>query len=166
MATAASVPKELATTVSIFHANTQLFEKTVQGLSDEKWLAQPGPDSNPLLWIAGHVVVHRALVPRIVGMEWSAPWEKLFARGAKRVDLEKYPAPAEILRAWNEVSAKLSPAFDQMTPELLGRPKFEGALSLDGTVGGTVSVLSLHEAYHIGQMGYLRKWLGYGQTIG
>lgn len=166
MATAASVPKELATTVSIFHANRQLFEKTVQGLSDEKWLAQPGPDSNPLLWIAGHVVVHRALVPRIAGIEWSVPWEKLFSRGATRVAPEAYPAPAEILRAWNEVSAKLSPAFDQMTPELLSRPKFEGALSLDGTVAGTVSVLSLHEAYHIGQMGYLRKWLGYGQTIG
>ena len=166
MATAASVPKELTTTVSIFNANTQLFEKTVQGLSDEKWRAQPGPDSNPLFWIAGHVVVHRALVSRIVGMEWSAPWEKLFARGTKRLDAEAYPAPSEILTAWNEVSAKLSPAFDRMTPEFLSRPKLEGAMSLDGTVGGTVSVLSLHEAYHIGQMAYIRKWLGYGQTIG
>lgn len=166
MQTSVAVPIELATTIGLFNANTNLFGKAVHGVSDEGWLAQPGPESNPLLWIAGHVVVHRALVLRIAGIDWSAPWQGLFARGTKRVASEAYPAPGEILRAWNEVSAKLPLAFEQMTPELLRRPKFEGALSLDGTVGGTMSVLSLHESYHIGQMGYLRKWLGHGSTIG
>ena len=166
METSVSAPKELATTIGLFNANTNLFQKVVHGLSEKSWLAQPGPESNPLLWIAGHVVVHRALVPHIVGMEWSAPWQGLFARGAKRVASGAYPAPGEIQRAWSEISAKLPMAFERMTTELLRRPKFEGAMSLDGTVGGTVSVLSLHESYHIGQIGYLRKWLGHGPTIG
>lgn len=25
---------------------------------------------------------------------------------------------------------------------------------------------SFHETFHVGQMSYLRKWLGYGQAVG
>ena len=30
----------------------------------------------------------------------------------------------------------------------------------DGTLLGALSFAALHEAYHIGQMGFIRKWLG------
>ena len=30
----------------------------------------------------------------------------------------------------------------------------------DKTIRGAINFLAYHEAYHLGQMGYLRKWLG------
>jgi len=160
------VQKELATLTKMFERNTGFFEKTIEGIPDEKWFAQPGDDSNHLLWIAGHVVVHRAVVPKILGVEWSAPWEKLFSRGGKRIAADQYPSVSEIKSAWKEVSQKLTAALANARSDVLEKPSAKGMPSLDGSVGGTVGFLCLHEVYHAGQMGYLRKWLGFGQVLG
>jgi hypothetical protein len=151
---------------SMFKINTEAFEKVVEGIPPEQWLRRPGNDSNHLLWIAGHVVVHRALVPKMLGLEWSAPWENLFARGAKLVAPEQYPEVAEVRRSWDEVSGKLSVALSSVSAEVLAQPVPKELPSLDGRIGGSIALLSLHETYHGGQMSYLRKWLGYGQAVG
>jgi hypothetical protein len=44
----------------IFKTNTELFKETIQDIPRAWLLARPADDSNHLLWIAGHVVVHRA----------------------------------------------------------------------------------------------------------
>ena len=157
---------EFATTTNMFKRSTGMIEKTLEGIPAEKWLIQPANDSNHLLWIAGHVVVHRAAAAKLLGVEWSAPWEKLFSRGAKRVDDGQYPPVPEIQNAWKEVSEKLATALVNPDKERLSKPAAQGAPSLDGTVGGTVSFFCFHEIYHVGQMGFLRKWLGYGQVVG
>jgi hypothetical protein len=72
---------------SMFQANGSVFEKATQGIPDEKWLIQPGADSNHLMFIAGHVVVHRAFVPKYMGVEWSAPWVGFF-HAAQRGSLQ------------------------------------------------------------------------------
>jgi uncharacterized damage-inducible protein DinB len=38
--------------------------------------------------------------------------------------------------------------------------------SFDGTVGGMVSFLAMHETYHVGQAVYLRRLLGHGRVVG
>ena len=157
---------EFATTTAMFNRSTGIVEKTTEGIPAEKWLLQPAADSNHLLWIAGHVVVHRAMAAKLLGAEWSAPWEKLFSRGAKRIDAGQYPQVSEIRNAWKEVSEKLAAVLANPDKECISKPAAQGAPSLDGTVGGLVSFLCLHEIYHVGQMGYVRKWLGYGQPLG
>ena len=153
-------------TTAMFSRSTGMFSKTIDGIPPEKWILQPASDSNHLLWIAGHVIVHRGVAAKLLGAEWSAPWEKLFARGAKRVDADQYPPASDIQDAWNDVSEKLTTALANTNAEALGKPTFQRMPSLDGTIGGTVSFLCLHEIYHVGQMSYLRKWLGYGQVVG
>lgn len=149
----------------IFKTNAHLFRKTIEGVPPEGWLVQPGNDSNHLLWIAGHVVVHRALVPKMLGTEWSAPWEKLFVRGAKLAAPEEYPGIDVLLRAWDEVSGKLTSLLAKASPEALAEPASKG-MTLDGKISGRIAFLALHESYHVGQMAYLRKWLGFGQAVG
>lgn len=151
---------------SMFQANGSVFEKATRGIPDDKWLIQPGGDSNHLLFIAGHIVVHRAFVPQYLGVEWSAPWAGLFSRGAKRVAPEQYPSVAEIQKAWNEVSEKLMPVLPNAAAGVLAQPVPKQRPSLDGTLGGAIGLLCFHETYHVGQMGYVRKWLGFGQSLG
>ena len=93
---------------SMLKTNTELFNRAVEGIPEEQWLTTPRDGSNHLTWLAGHIVVTRANVPRLLGQSWSAPWEGLFKRGAQRVSPEQYPGPAEIQRAWKEVSGNLS----------------------------------------------------------
>jgi hypothetical protein len=149
----------------IFKTNTELFKKTIQGIPPERWFASPGNDSNHLMWIAGHVVVHRGMVLRILGQEWSAPWQSLFVRGGSPVATEQYPAVEEIVRSWDEVSTQLASSLEGAPDEMLAQPSSKG-ITLDGKVSGKIAFLSLHECYHVGQMAYLRKWLGHGQTVG
>jgi len=157
---------DFGVTVALFSRSSAIFGKTIDGIPAEKWLVQPSIDSNHLLWIAGHVVVHRGLAARLLGAEWSAAWEKLFARGQPRVGADQYPPAAHIQDAWKEVSEKLTAALAHADAQALANPALQGMPSLDGTVGGTLSFLCMHEIYHVGQMGYLRKWLGCGQVLG
>jgi Protein of unknown function (DUF664) len=115
------VNTDFSTIASMFQANSSLFEKATRGIPDGQWLTQPDTHSNHLLCLASHVVMHRAFVPKYLGVEWAAPWTSLFARGAKRVAAEQYPSVAEIQRAWKEVSEKLNAALPNATAEVLAQ---------------------------------------------
>ncbi len=149
----------------IFKTNTDLFKRTLKDVPPDRLLARPGDDSNHLLWIAGHVVVHRARVLKILGQEWSVPWEGLFVRGAKLAADDQYPGIDELARVWDEVSARLAPSLATAAPEALAEPVSKG-ITLDGKISGQIAFLALHESYHVGQMAYLWKWLGCGQAVG
>lgn len=149
-----------------FKFNAGMFNMAVEGIAPESWLLSPGNKSNHLLWIAGHVVWSRKMVLQVLGTGCPRPWEKLFARGAKPVDPVQYPKPEEILAAWAEVSGKLDSALDGASPQFLSEQAPPSGPSFDGRMSGTIAFFSAHESYHIGQMGYLRKWLGYSQAVG
>ena len=157
---------ESATIANMFKTNAQVFDKAIQGVPAEKWLVRPSNNSNHLTWITGHVVVHRGFVAKMLGHQWSAPWEKLFARGAQLVGPEQYPAPAELQRNFKELSEKLSSALSGISEETLRKPVPKEQPSLDGTVGGSIALLCLHESIHLGQMTYVRKCLGYEPAFG
>jgi hypothetical protein len=111
------------------------------------------------------VVVHRARVLTLLGQEWSAPWEGLFVRGAKLTADDQYPGIGELVQVWDDVSGRLAPSLASAPPGALAVPVTKG-LTLDGKISGQIAFLALHESYHVGQMAYLRKWLGFGQAVG
>jgi hypothetical protein len=157
---------DLQTLANQFKFNNGIYERTVRGIPPEQWLIQPSPESNHLLWVVGHAAVSRAVALRLLGGGWSAPWQNLFSRGQKKVDDGQYPSVAEVQQAWNEISGRLMSAFATASPKLMDKPVEKGKPSTDGTVGGTVAFLCLHESYHLGQTGLIRKWLGHGQALG
>jgi hypothetical protein len=157
---------DIQTTANQFKFNNGLFNTIVQGIPPEQWLKQPTADCNHLLWVTGHMTVVRAAALNILGAPWSVPWQGMFRRGEKRVDNNQYPPLAEVQNAWKEVAQLLLTALPEASSELLNKPVEKGRPSIDGTVGGTIGFLCLHESYHLGQMGLIRKWLGYGQALG
>jgi hypothetical protein len=149
------VNTDFSTITSMFQANSSLFEKATHGIPDGQWLTQPCTDSNHLLFIAGHVVVHRAFVPKYLGVECSAPWARLFCarcEEGERVAPGQYPSVAEIQRAWKEASEKLTAALPNAAAEVLSQQVPKERPSLDGTVGGAIGLLCFHESYHLGQV--------------
>lgn len=158
---------EMAYVAHQFKTNEMLFKKTTDGIPKERWLEKPGKDSNCLQWVAGHIAISRGLILNMLGTPWTDPWGGAFAGGKKPVDPNQLAAPEEIARVWDDVSARVSAALEAATPEALAKPAPAGrGPAFDGTIGGKIAFMSLHETYHMGQMGYLRKWLGFGQTVG
>jgi DinB superfamily len=155
-----------ANTEGMFKFNTDIVNKAIADVRPDDWFRKPSDDSNHLMWVMGHLVVHRGHTLKTLGVDWNISWIPLFARGAKRVADTEYPSPEEMLKAWNQVSAELSAALSQAPSEVLEQAAPAGPPSFDGTVSGTVAFFAFHDTYHVGQISYLRKWLGYGQTVG
>lgn len=150
----------------MFRTNTDIINKAIADVSPEDWFRTPGDDSNHLMWLLGHVVVHRGHVLKTIGEQWDRPWASLFARGAQRGDDALYPTVDEMREAWTQISEQLKTALREPSADVLTKPAPEGPPSFDKTLSGTVAFFAFHDTYHTGQVSFLRKWLGYGQTIG
>ena len=150
----------------MFKVNTDIISMAIADVKEEDWLRTPGDDSNHLLWLLGHVVVHRGVVLKTVGADWDASWRSLFVRGSERVEAAQYPSIEEMREAWSQVSEQIKTTLNESPAEVLDKPVPEGSLSFDKKISGQVAFLAFHDSYHTGQISFLRKWLGYGQTIG
>jgi len=157
---------DLTAVKGMLNTNAQLFEKVTNAIPSELWFSRPGDSSNHMAWITGHVVVHRARISKLLGSNWSAPWESLFVRGAALEENAKYPSPEQLQQAWKQVSENLATSLANVSEETLSKPVNTPSPSFDGTLGGLVAFLCFHETYHVGQMGFLKKMLGCGQTVG
>src|SRR2546427_7638311 len=98
---------DFANIEGMFKTNTDIVKKAIDGILPEHWFLRPGDDSNHLMWVAGHLVVHRGAVVKSLGAEWETSWSSLFTRGAKLATPEQYPVVEEVRRAWDHVSGKL-----------------------------------------------------------
>jgi uncharacterized damage-inducible protein DinB len=154
------VAPEFVTTAHIFKRNEAMLAKAIEGLSGEQWTCRPRESSNCALWILGHVVWARSRALKLLGVSWTAPWLTHFERGSKPEDAAQYPSCDEVLAAWKELSASLPPALEAATAEAMAAAAPPPSPSFDGTVGGMVSFLAMHETYHVGQVVYVRHLVG------
>ena len=150
----------------MFNTNTDIVNKAIADVDSTHWFQKPGDDSNHLMWLMGHLVVHRGRTLKMLGGDWDAAWTPLFVRGAERVADAEYPSIDEMHTAWDQVSDKLSAALRDAPADVLEQAATKGPPSFDGKTSGTVAFFAFHDSYHVGQVSYLRKWLGYGRTVG
>lgn len=157
---------EFANVKGMFKINTDIVNRAIADVAADDWFRKPGDESNHLMFVMGHLIVHRGRTLKVLGGEWDSSWAPLFARGAQRVDDAEYPSSEEMRNAWNQVSADLAAALSNAPAEELSKDAPAGPPSFDGKLSGTVAFYAFHDAYHAGQVSFLRKWLGYGQTVG
>lgn len=150
----------IAPSVTLYAVNNRLFEEALKGLSHEQLLMSPSEAANPILWIAGHVANTRFGLSAMLGMKLHRPWGDMFNRSAVRPGAAAYPDLGVILAAWNEVTAGLMARFEALTDAELRAPSPQPLPTPDRSMRGAIAFLAHHEAYHLGQMAYVRKCLG------
>jgi uncharacterized damage-inducible protein DinB len=160
------IAPEFVTTAHIYKRNEALLAKAIDGLTADQWTARPRESSNSALWIVGHIVWARSRALKLLGVSWDKPWFNLFERGSKPADASQYPSSQEVLAAWKELSATLPPALEAAPTAAMAAPAPQPSPSFDGTIGGMVSFLAMHETYHVGQVVYLRRLLGHDGVAG
>ena len=151
----------IAPSVALYSVNNRLFDKALDGLSREQLLKSASESSNPLLWIAGHVANTRYGLSAMLGKKAHRPWGDIFNRSAARPPAEAYPELAVIRTAWNEVTSGLMARFEELTDAELSAPAPWPLPTPDGSIRGAIAFLAYHEGYHLGQIAYIRKWLGF-----
>jgi DinB superfamily len=144
----------------IFSFNDDFVLQALNGLTHEELWRAPSDRNNPMLWVAGHVVQTRATVLGFLGEPVETGWGKVFDRGAPIVDINQYPSRDDIERVMRDVSPRLRAKLASLRDEFLTRP---ASMQLPGTktVADELAFFALHDSYHVGQMVYIRKSLGY-----
>ena len=156
----------IASSVHQYGVSAYLFELALKGLSEEELLQSVGDDSNPMIWIVGHLTSTRSSLLNLLGHNHEVPWGGLFARGATIHDPSEYPPMEQMLATWKDTTTALMARFEALSDEELSAQSPRSFPVPDKTIRGAIGFMAYHEAYHVGQMAYLRKWLGKGSLVG
>jgi uncharacterized damage-inducible protein DinB len=152
----------------IFSFNEDLALRALDGLSDDEMWKTPTERSNPMLWIAGHLVQTRAMLLSILGDPVETGWGKVFERGAAAIgrdSADRYPSRDEIVSVMRDLMPRLQYRLTSLDDASLARPATM-QLPNTKTVADELAFFALHDSYHTGQLAYLRKALGYPGVAG
>jgi DinB superfamily len=156
----------IAAVSPLFHANDQLFHRALEGVKPQDLWRRPEDSSNPLIWIAGHLMTSRVSLTRLAGERIENPWSKIFTRGVTFDANVTYPEISDIVSLWDLTTHSLMKRLEELDDATLSEQASFPVPTGDKTKRGAIVFLNFHETYHIGQMAYLRKWLGYSQLVG
>jgi len=143
----------------LFHH--RLLDMVVASFGPDDWAFRPPSGGNSAHWLLGHVTATRRAMLRSVGETLPrAPWEARFAMGSKRGDDAGSPAPAELKAEFEELGGRLAKRLASMTAEEAAKPAPQAAPDGSRDADGALHFYHFHEAYHLGQIGYLRRMRG------
>ena len=156
----------MAPLIEIYRVNNMLLPNAVKDVKEEHFGVKPNDKANSLLWVVGHLASSRFMVMSMAGHDEKCPWGELFGGEIQPGDVESYPAMSEITDTWNKISKTLLNTLSNVSDEVLkGEPPFDFPVEDKTNLGG-IAFMALHESYHVGQLAYIRRLLGYAQLVG
>jgi hypothetical protein len=153
---------DTASMAKLFDIDAKVLGMNTEGVSHEESLVEPRPAGNCLNWIAGHIVASRGEILKLVGEEpvWDAAAARPYERGAKPpLDPGSLQNLDRILADFARAQELIVAGLARLTPDDLAASAGEGPLG-EMTVGMKIAFLQFHEAYHLGQIGLLRRIVG------
>jgi len=157
----------LAPLLAQLKVNDWLFRQALAGLTAEEVARSPDGKVNSPLWVAGHMAYSRNALARLIGLpEDPAPFGGAFDRGAPFDPAAAYPPLAEITALFEALGLRIRVRAEAIPDATLAAPAPYNLPIADKTILGGVAFLSLHESYHAGQLGCLRRLLGHDAVTG
>lgn len=150
----------LSASLNTFATNDRFIAKALDGLSEADARKHPG-DANPIYWILGHIAVYRNTVATLFGVGSEVPWAAPFKRLSQPDPNATGPSLSEIRAALTNAFAPLAARFANVTEAELDAPAPFKLPTPDPSMRGLVAFMAYHEAYHLGQIAYVIKWLGH-----
>lgn len=145
--------------VLILTTNDGLIERTFQDVPEADLWKRPAPQSNPLLWIFGHLVNTRNGMLGLLGDRFDPGWNDLFSRGAM-LQAAGYPTRARIHEVARDVNTRLYARLAELTDADVAATASRAFTPQVRTLGDQLAFLTMHDTYHVGQLAYVRKTLG------
>lgn len=141
--------------------------RNLEGLSHAESIVRPDRGGNSANWVLGHLLASRSgLLKRFGGQplldEVSAA---SYARGSKG-DVEQPLALDELLAMLDRSQPLLANRLKQFSEEdLSAKSPFNSPAGPDASLLDAIASMAFHEAYHVGQLGVLRRLVGKAGAI-
>lgn len=157
-----------------FDLHHRLFNNVLEDLSDKETNIRVNGNTNMnhIKYIAGHLMSTQYGFAYLAGLRPEEKWNELFspASGSRAMDNIAYPDIGEIAGEWNHMYEGIREGLVQLPADTLhSRPPspMDGIIGnttlgtvFDNTIAGLWAFFNHHQAYHIGQIGVLRRGLG------
>ncbi len=131
-----------------------IFNNAFDGITNKDALKRPNNQVNHLNWLLGHLATCRFMLLNLIGGRESDPYFNIYFKSISGET--NYPNLDAIKENWEKATGLLmekvaSLSDEQMDTEIPGK---------GGKPKDFISFFIYHEAYHLGQAGYARKFLG------
>jgi uncharacterized damage-inducible protein DinB len=141
--------------------NARLAENCLEGVDDVVACKRLTSNTNHMAFVFCHLVDVRYDLTRVLGIDVDCPFKELFDKVRSVDDMLEVPALADLRAAWAAVTALVAERLAEAAAAELLEPSGQTFPNEDSTRLGALAFLLQHEAYHIGQLGLLRKALGF-----
>jgi uncharacterized damage-inducible protein DinB len=140
-----------------FKSNQSLLERNLTGLDGSLAAQAPAPGANSANWILGHVVVARRGILGLLGQP--QPKDPALAPYGRGGDGQGGAL------SWDDLFAHFGTLGETMAAAIAAvpdwdKPTLNPALQKEQPLEQVLAFLYMHEAYHLGQIGLVRKLVG------
>ncbi|MEJ2216030.1 MAG: DinB family protein [Gemmatimonadota bacterium] len=140
--------------------HTRLFLNALDGVDDEAAAERPGGRTNNITFVALHVLDARCWLAGYLGEPLSHPFDEQFKDVNSVDDVDVLPPLDQVRAAWREASASFEALLGRLdAADLSGPSPMPFPIDDTSTLGGLVFLLH-HEAFHVGQLALLRRYVG------
>lgn len=144
-----------------YEFNAEMLAGLTRGFSESDWELREDT-LNAAHWILAHIVRTRRSVLRMLGHNVPVEsWEEVTGMGGPREGFRQAPAVPDLLEEFRTQGLSIKENLISLAPETASRP-LEAELP-DGSKTveeGICGFFFLHECYHLGQLGMIRRLLG------
>lgn len=155
--------KTLQLAIPQYRMHTQLFDNAIENISGFDALKRINDVTNHFVWMAGNMVNTRYWLANILGVEDTDPNDELF-KDARALDPKaNYPELGDLKKQWHKISSQLYNMLYRVTDEELAQP-YNFGMGVDFVEENKLNMVGMcldRESYLLGQMGLMRRALGY-----
>ena len=143
-----------------FELNTRLFLNAIGDIPLDLWEKRPEDRANHAAFLALHLLDARCFILRLLGGSRTHGFEEVGKDATRLEDISEFPHPQGIAESWRRVSEDLLASVKKAGPGQLNGPAPHDFPVTDSSVFGAITFLAQHEAYHIGQLAFVRRAVG------
>ncbi len=144
----------------ILKINERLFINSLDGVDEDTAKKRIKSKLNSIIYVTCHLLDARYYIAGFIGINDICPYKELFDKANDINDLKEYPPLEGIKASWKNISTKINARMMVLSEANLA---VEAPVKLpveDNSLMGTMAFIAEHEAYHIGQIGFIRKYFG------
>lgn len=145
--------------VALFDLHTRLFERALEGVSDEDMYKRLNTKANHMAWLAGSAVAQRFMMAIDIDPDLKQTGAELFKDNKNIQDDAKYPTIAEYIADWKKVTPAARKALVELDDKKLDSDFYMGGMTMKWF--DLVTFTKFREASIIGQLALWRRLLDY-----
>lgn len=157
--------RTLAPVAEIFRLNTDLLLNCIADVSEAHAAERVLPGTNSIAFVAAHVVDARYFLAGLLGRAIPNPLARTLGHVTRIEEVDRLPGLAELRESWVSVSKHVEHGLATVSVGSLERPSPQKFPVQDASVLGGLAFLAQHESYHVGQISFIRKGLGYPAMV-